>query len=103
MSLRVGDFDPVALEVTITAPVGIDLTTVSLVEGTIYNTSGTAEWSFDIEAGATATSMVVTHTMASDGSDLPVVGQYRAALRLTFPGAVVRRPSVVRFTVEAYP
>lgn len=102
MSLRVGDFDPVALEVTITAPVGIDLTTVSLVEGTIYNTSGTAEWSFDIEA-ATATSMVVTHTMASDGSDLPVVGQYRAALRLTFPGAVVRRPSVVRFTVEAYP
>lgn len=106
MSLRVGDFDPVALEVTITAPAGIDLTTVSAVEGTVYAPAGTglvAPWDFDIEPGATATSMVVTHTMAADGSDLPYAGVWRAALRLTFPGAVVRRPSVVKFTVENYP
>lgn len=104
MSLRVGDFDPVALEVTITAPAGIDLTTVSAVSGTVYAPAGTtSSWDFDIEPGATATSMVVTHTMAADGSDLPYAGVWRAALRLTFPGAVVRRPSVVKFTVENYP
>lgn len=101
--LRVGDFDPVALQVTITAPAGIDLTTVADVAGTIYRSSGTAEWAFDIEPGATASSMVVTHTMAADGSDLPVQGLHRLALRLTFSGAVVRRPSVVTFTVGAYP
>jgi hypothetical protein len=104
MSLRVGDFDPVALEVTITAPDGIDLTTVSAVSGTVHAPKGTtAEWEFDIEAGATATTMVVTHTMAADGSDLPYAGIYRAALRLTFPGDVVRRPSAVKFNVENYP
>lgn len=104
MSLRVGDFDPVALEVTITAPAGIDLTTVSAVSGTVYAPAGTtAEWSFDISGGATATTLVVTHTMAADGSDLPHAGSYRAALRLTFPAGVVRRPSVVKFNVENYP
>jgi hypothetical protein len=103
VSLRVGDFDPVALEVTVTAPAGIDLTTVVTVEGTVYRGAGTDEWTFDIEPGATATSLVITHTMAADGSDLPSAGQYRLALRLTFPGAVVRRPSVVTFQVGAYP
>jgi hypothetical protein len=102
--LRVGDAAPRALKLDFTAPAGIDLTTVTLVTGTLYRSDGTTvDWSFTISPGATAAAMSAVHVLAADGSDLPVQGAYRCATTLTFPSAVTRRPDVARFTVSPYP
>jgi hypothetical protein len=104
VSLRVGDAAPRALRLNFTAPAGIDLTTVTSVTATVYRSDGTnVDWSFTIDAGATATAMSAVHVLAADGSDLTVAGPYRCASTLTFPLAVTRRPEVSRFNVAAYP
>ncbi len=102
--LRVGDASPRAVKLDFTAPAGIDLTTVTLVTGTLYRADGsTIEWAFTISPGATATAMSAVHVLAADGSDLPAPGAYRCATTLTFPAAVTRRPGVAQFTVSPYP
>jgi hypothetical protein len=83
---------PQAVTLTITRETSdFDLTTVTAASIAVVKSDGsTATWSADIVAGATASSITIKYTLASDGSDVSIAGKYTLTPVLTVPSGQLR-------------
>lgn len=92
---------PEAIEISIASGT-VDLTTVTNVVVT-WTPPGAAAitWTGLAVISQATGLLVVSHTFAADGSDVPVIGQYRGLVALTTP-AGTRRARPFGLTARAY-
>lgn len=103
MSLFARAAAPEKFRIVVTSKAGIDLTQVISAAAEVVKPGGArTTWTFGIEAGASAQRLVVVRVFSADGRDLPAAGHVEIGLRLTFPGAVVRRTKPIIEPVLQY-